>query len=161
MGSTFLSRIYPALINMCTHSTWSNLEKTRSGTKNPTFYCFSMDVGNKPSLLPMWLWTLRKFSIVELLKWHSTFISGITKQIICRTWTFFAAFITDGKKWGWRYWLGAAAVVTALVCSTGCLGINAASAAAALHQRRWGTVPVWNILRLLKIKGIRRLLLSG
>lgn len=111
-----------------------------------------MDAGNKPSLLHMQLCSSHKPSIAELLKRHGTFISGITKEIICRTGTFLTAFITDGEKWGWRHRLGAAAVVTALVCSPGCLGVNAASAAAALHQRRWGTVPIWNILRLLKIK---------
>lgn len=148
---------------MYIHTVFGAIWKKQITYKEKAFYHFSMDVGNKPPLLlHVHAHSNKlKFSIVERLKLHSTFISGISKMIICRTWTFFTTFVRDGKKWGWRYWLGTAAVVTTPVCSTRRLGINAASTTTTLNQRRWCTMPIRNILRLLKIKGIRWLLLSG
>lgn len=94
-----------------------------------------MDVGNNnPPLLHVHLCSSElKFSIVKHLKLYSTFISGVSKKIICRTWTFLTALIRDGKKWGWRYWLGPAAIITTPVRSTRRLGINAASTATTLN----------------------------
>lgn len=79
---------------------------------------------------------------------RSTFISGLSKQVISRAWALFIALVGDGKEWARRHRLTPAAVVAALLCSTWRLRVNAASAAAALHQRRRSSVPIWNVLWL-------------
>lgn len=80
---------------------------------------------------------------------HHTFIPGIGKQVISGAGALLAALIRDGEEGCGGHRLRAAAVVAPLVCTPRGLGVNTASAAAPLGERRRSTVTVGDILGLL------------
>lgn len=81
---------------------------------------------------------------------HHTFIPGISKQVISGAGALLAALIRDGKEGCGGHRLRAAAVVAPLVCTPRGLGVNTASAAAPLGEGRRSSVPVGDVLGLLR-----------
>ena len=80
---------------------------------------------------------------------HCTFIPGINKQVISRTRALLAPLVGDGEEGRGGHRLGAAAAVAAPLRPAGGLRVDAACAAASLHQGRRCAMAVGNVLWLL------------